>query len=264
MDSRRELEGRVGLVTGAGSGIGRATAKLLAAQGARVGLFGRTERDLRAIADEILATGGQADVLVGDVAKEDEVRLRIDELAERAGGLHAVFANAGVNGVWAPLEELSVDEWRTTIAINLTGTFLTIKFAAPHMRRAGGAIVVCASVNGTRIFSNSGASAYATSKAGQVALAKMLAVELAQSRIRVNVICPGAIETEIDANTERRVVERVKVPVSYPHGSIPLTGRAPGRAEQVADLVLFLAGDRSSHITGTEIWIDGGQSLVEG
>lgn len=264
MDSKRELEGRVALVTGAGSGIGRAAAKLLAAQGARVGLFGRTEGELRAIADEIHAAGGQADVLVGDVAKEDEVRARIDELVERAGGLHVVFANAGVNGVWAPIEELSVEDWSSTIAINLTGTFLTIKFAALHMRRAGGAIVVCASVNGTRIFSNSGASAYATSKAGQVALAKMLAVELAQSRIRVNVICPGAIETEIDANTDRRDIELVKVPVNYPRGSIPLTGRAPGRADQVADLVLFLAGDRSSHITGTEIWIDGGQSLVEG
>lgn len=264
MALRRDLEGRIALVTGAGSGIGRATAKLLAAQGARVGLFGRTENELLEIVNEIQAAGGQADVLVGDVAKEDEVRASIDELVRRAGGLHAVFANAGVNGVWAPLDELSVEDWRRTIAINLTGTFLTIKFAAPHMRRAGGAIVVCASVNGTRIFSNSGASAYATSKAGQVALAKMMAVELAQSRIRVNVICPGAIDTEIDDNTERRDVERVKVPVSYPRGSIPLTGRAPGRAEQVADLALFLIGDRSSHITGTEVWIDGGQSLVEG
>src|SRR5205085_3308264 len=132
----------------------------------------------------------------------------------RAGGLHVVFANAGVNGVWAPIEELSVEDWRSTIAINLTGTFLTIKFAAPHMRRSGGSIVVCASVNGTRIFSNSGASAYATSKAGQVALTKMLAVELARSRIRLNVICPGAIDTEIDQNTEPRDVEQAKLPAN--------------------------------------------------
>jgi NAD(P)-dependent dehydrogenase (short-subunit alcohol dehydrogenase family) len=264
MDSPRELEGRVALVTGAGSGIGRATARLLAAHGARVGLFGRTEKELREVASEIHAARGQADVLVGDVTKEGELRARIDELVDRAGGLHAVFANAGVNGVWAPIEELSVADWQSTIDINLTGTFLTIKLAAPHMRRGGGAIVVCASVNGTRIFSNSGASAYATSKAGQVALAKMLAVELARSRIRVNVICPGAIDTEIDENTERRDLAEVKVPVSYPRGSIPLTGREPGRAEQVAELVLFLASDRSSHITGTEVWIDGGQSLVEG
>ena len=82
-------------------------------------------------------------MLVGDVTKDDEVRARIDELVDRAGGLHVLFANAGVNGVWAPIEELNVEDWRSTIAINLTGTFLTIKLAVPHMRRAGGAIVVC-------------------------------------------------------------------------------------------------------------------------
>ncbi len=110
--------------------------------------------------------------------------------------------------------------WKQTIAINLTGTFLTIKYAAPHLKRQGGAIVVCASVNGTRIFSNSGASAYATSKAGQVALAKMLAGELGRHKVRVNVICPGAIDTEIDDNTEQRDTERAKVPVTYPEGFV--------------------------------------------
>jgi NAD(P)-dependent dehydrogenase (short-subunit alcohol dehydrogenase family) len=260
----RELVDRAALVTGAGSGIGRAAAVRLAAEGAVVGLFGRTEPELRDTAAEIDAAHGHAIVLVGDVAEERDVRDRIDELAARAGGLHAVFANAGINGVWAPLEELTADDWRQTIAINLTGTFLTIKHAAPHLKRQGGAIAVCASVNGTRIFSNSGASAYATSKAGQVALAKMLAVELGRHRVRVNVICPGAIETDIDDNTEQRGVERAKVPVTYPEGSIPLTGGRPGRADQVADLVLFLLSDRASHVNGTEIWIDGGQSLVEG
>ena len=260
----RELVDRVAFVTGAGSGIGRAAAVRRAAQGALVGLFGRTEPELREAAAEIEAAGGKALVLPGDVAEERDVRARIDELASRGGGLHAVFANAGINGVWAPLEELTADDWRQTIAINLTGTFLTLKHAAPHLKRQGGAIVVCASVNGTRIFSNSGASAYATSKAGQVALAKMLAVELGRDRVRVNVICPGAIDTEIADNTDQRGAERAKVPVSYPEGSIPLTGRTPGRADQVADLVSFLLSERASHINGTEIWIDGGQSLVEG
>jgi NAD(P)-dependent dehydrogenase (short-subunit alcohol dehydrogenase family) len=259
-----DLVDRVAFVTGAGSGIGRAAAVRLAAQGALVGLFGRTERELRETADEIEAAHGKAMVLTGDVAEEGDVRARIDELSARGGGLHAVFANAGINGVWAPLEELTVDDWKQTIAINLTGTFLTIKYAAPHLKRQGGAIVVCASVNGTRIFSNSGASAYATSKAGQVALAKMLAVELGRHQVRVNVICPGAIDTDIDDNTEQRGAERAKVPVKYPEGSIPLTGKQPGRAEQVADLVLFLLSDRARHINGTEVWIDGGQSLVEG
>jgi NAD(P)-dependent dehydrogenase (short-subunit alcohol dehydrogenase family) len=260
----RELVDRIAFVTGAGSGIGRAAAVRLGAEGAVVGLFGRTEAELRETAAEIEAAHGEAIVLPGDVAVERDVRARIDELAARAGGLHAVFANAGINGVWAPLEALTSDDWQQTIAINLTGTFLTIKHAAPYLKQKGGAIVVCASVNGTRIFSNTGASAYSASKAGQVALAKMLAVELGRQQIRVNVICPGAIETNIEETTETRGTERARVPVTYPEGSIPLTGHTPGTTEQVAELVLFLLSDRASHINGSEIWIDGGQSLVEG
>jgi NAD(P)-dependent dehydrogenase (short-subunit alcohol dehydrogenase family) len=114
------------------------------------------------------------------------------------------------------------------------------------------------------MFSNTGATAYACSKAGQVALAKMLAVELGRERVRVNVICPGAIRTDISANTEHRDLASVKQPVVYPEGSIPLTHGEPGDPEQIAEVVLFLASDRSSHVNGTELWIDGGQSLIEG
>jgi NAD(P)-dependent dehydrogenase (short-subunit alcohol dehydrogenase family) len=114
------------------------------------------------------------------------------------------------------------------------------------------------------MFSNSGASAYATSKAGQVALTQMLALELAQHRIRVNVICPGMIETPIHEKTTKRDLEETQEPVEFPEGSIPLTDGKPGTADQVAELVLFLASDRSSHITGTPIWIDGAQSLLQG
>lgn len=260
----RELSGKVALVTGAGSGIGRAAALSLARGGATVGLFSRTQSELEAVQREIEKEGGKAQVLVGDSADAASVARAVEQLVAAAGRLDIVFANAGVNGVWAPIEELSVEEWQRTLAINLDGTFFTIKFAAPHLKRRGGSVIVCASVNGTRMFSNTGASAYATSKAGQVALAKMLAVELGQSKVRVNVICPGAIESNIDENTKRRNVDKVKLDVEYKEGSIPLTGGAPGKAEQVADLVLFLASDRSSHINGTEIFIDGGQSLVEG
>ena len=120
------------------------------------------------------------------------------------------------------------------------------------------------SVNGTRIFSNTGASAYSSSKAGQVAFTKMVALELAPHKVRVNVICPGWIESDIDENTEKRALEHVRIPVEFPKGSQPLTGGGPGRAEQVAQLVLFLASDASSHITGTEVWIDGAESLLVG
>jgi NAD(P)-dependent dehydrogenase (short-subunit alcohol dehydrogenase family) len=124
-------------------------------------------------------------------------------------------------------------------------------------------VIVTSSVNGTRIFSNSGASAYSSSKAGQVALAKMLAVELGPDRIRVNVVCPGAIETEIDDNTDAQN-EDVTIPVQFPEGNIPLTGGLSGSSEQVAALIAFLAGEESSHISGTEVWIDGAQSLLQG
>jgi len=125
-------------------------------------------------------------------------------------------------------------------------------------------MIVTSSVNGTRIFSNTGATAYSSTKAAQVALAKMLALELAKHRVRVNVICPGAIETNIDQSTEKRDVEKEKEPAEYPEGAIPLTDGKPGQAEDVGELVLFLASDASKHITGTEMWIDGGESLLQG
>jgi NAD(P)-dependent dehydrogenase (short-subunit alcohol dehydrogenase family) len=114
------------------------------------------------------------------------------------------------------------------------------------------------------VFSNSGASAYSSSKAGQVAFAKMAAVELARDRIRVNVVCPGAIDTEIGDNTEHRHTDGLRIPVQFPEGRIPLTGDQPGTSDQVAELICFLASDAASHITGTEVWIDGAESLLVG
>ena len=259
-----ELNGRVALVTGAGSGIGAAAAVRLARAGARVALVGRTPEPLEKVARQIRDAGGEARVAAADVSAVDEIRRAVDETAAAWGRLDVVFANAGVNGVWAPLEELEPEEWDTTLAINLRGTFLTVKYAVPHLKRQGGSVIVTSSVNGTRVFSNTGATAYSTSKAGQVAFTKMVALELAKHRVRVNVICPGAITTEIEESTEKRDVEREEEPAEYPEGEIPLTDGRPGTSEQVAELVLFLASDASSHITGTELWIDGGQSLLVG
>src|SRR5690606_6849802 len=199
-----------------------------------------------------------------DVAREEQVEAAIASFVQVTGRLDVVFANAGINGVWAPIEQLSPDEWRSTLDINLNGTFFTAKYSAPHLKRRGGALIVCASVNGTRMFSNTGATAYACSKAGQVAMAKMLAVALGRDRVRVNVICPGAIRTDIAENTEQRDLDGVAQPVVYPEGSIPLTGEEPGGPEQIAEVVLFLASERSSHVNGTELYVDGGQSLIEG
>ena len=192
----------------------------------------------------------------------DRMRDAVRQVVERWGRLDIVFANAGVNGVWAPIEELEVDEWKHTIDINLTGTFLTIKYAAPHLKEQGGSVIITASINGTRTFSNTGATAYSCTKAAQVAMAKMLALELARDKVRVNVICPGAIDTEIDENTEHRNLEHVRLPVQYGEGANHPLEQGPGSSQQVAQLVLFLASDASSHITGTPIWIDGGESLL--
>jgi NAD(P)-dependent dehydrogenase (short-subunit alcohol dehydrogenase family) len=187
-----------------------------------------------------------------------------DELEKRFGRLDIIFANAGINGVWAPIDELTPEEWQKTIDINLTGTYMTVHFGVPLLKRQGGSIIITASVNGTRIFTNTGSTAYSSTKAAQVAFTQLIALELAKDKIRVNVVCPGAIDTEIDDNTEHRDIEKIKEPVEFAEGSIPLTDGKPGTSEQVADLVLFLASDRAKHITGTPVWIDGGESLLVG
>jgi NAD(P)-dependent dehydrogenase (short-subunit alcohol dehydrogenase family) len=259
-----ELTGRVALVTGAGSGIGKAAAVRLARAGARVALVGRTAEELEQVARTIRDAGGEARVAPADVSVVDEIRRATDETAAAWGRLDVVLANAGINGVWAPLDELEPEEWDRTLATNLRGTFLTVKYAVPHLKKRGGSVIVTSSINGTRVFSNTGATAYSTSKAGQVAFTKMVALELAKHRVRANVICPGAIETEIEESTEKRDLEREEEPAEFPAGEVPLTDGKPGTAEQVAELVLFLASDASSHITGTEVWIDGAQSLLIG
>jgi NAD(P)-dependent dehydrogenase (short-subunit alcohol dehydrogenase family) len=258
-----ELAGKVALITGAGSGIGKAAALRLAKAGARIGALSRTEAEVRQTADEIEAAGGEAIPLVADVADAEAMRQVVERLVARFGRLDVVFANAGINGVWAPIDELQPAEWDQTIAVNLRGTYLTLHHAVPHLKRAGaGSIVITSSINGTRTFTSAGATAYSCTKAAQVAMAQMLALELAKHRIRVNVICPGAIDTEIQENTAKHHLEEAKVPSEFPQGEIPLTAGQSGTSEEVAELVLFLASDRASHITGTPVWIDGGQSLL--
>ena len=258
-----ELTGKIALVTGAGSGIGRATARLLAERGASVCIAAHSPDSAEEVSKEFSDRGLEVRVHTAELSDEQSVRDLFGAIDKEFGRLDIVVANAGINGVWAPLGELSLDDWNRTLTVNLTGTFLTMKYALPGLRASGGgSIVVTSSINGTRTFSNSGASAYSSSKAGQVALAKMAAVELGRDRIRVNVVCPGAIETEIEDNTDRRDIEELHVPVQYPEGDIPLTGKQPGSSDDVAKLICFLSSDDARHITGTEVWVDGAQSLL--
>lgn len=253
---------QVVLVTGGGSGIGQAAAIAFARQGARVGVLNRSSPDetLQLIED----LGGKAMALRADVTDPDVVHQAIERMIKTWGRLDVLFCNAGVNGTWAPLEEITTDEWRNTFDINVQGTFHCIKHAAPYLKRQGGAIVVNSSVNGTRIFSNSGATAYSATKAALVAMAKMLAIEFAKDKVRVNAVCPGWIESKIDDNTEKRNLEEIEEPIIFPEGQIPLTGMEPGDPKQVADTVLFLSSPAASHVTGSVIFVDGGQSLLRG
>jgi len=258
-----ELEGKVALVTGAGSGIGKAAALRLAKEGAAIGALSRTESEVRKTVGEIERNGGRAVALVADIAEEEPMKQAVSDLVSAFGRLDIVFANAGINGVWAPIDDLAPAEWDRTIGINLRGTYLTLHYAVPHLKKAkGGAIVITASINGTRTFTSAGATAYSATKAAQVAMAQMLALELAKHRIRVNAICPGHIATSIPDNTSWRHTDEARVAAEYPDGDIPLTGGEAGTSEEVADLVLFLVSDRARHITGTPVWIDGGQSLL--
>jgi len=259
-----QLTGKIALITGAGSGIGKAAAQLLAKAGAKIAALGRTEEELKETVAQIQGDQGEAMPLVADISQPDQMQKATQQIVDQWGRIDIVFANAGINGVWAPLEELAPEEWDKTLNVNLKGTFLTVKYAVPYLKQQGGSVIVTSSVNGTRVFSNTGATAYSCSKAAQVAFTKMVALELAKHRIRVNVICPGAIETDINESTERRDLEHIQEPVEFPEGKIPLTDGKPGTSEQVAQLVLFLASEASSHITGTEMWIDGGESLLKG
>jgi len=257
-----ELQNKIALITGAGSGIGAATALVLAGAGADVIVVSRTASEIEKIAAQIEAMGRNVLAVAADVADEKQMTNLFQRIGRRFGRLDFVLANAGVNGVWAPIDELKPKEWDETIRINLRGTYLTAHLAVPLMKKAGGSIAITSSINGTRVFTTAGSSAYSTTKAGQLALGQMLALELARYKIRVNVICPGAIDTEIGDNTKKRATARAKVPASFARGTVPLTRGKPGTVQQVAELALFLASDRSSHISGTPIWIDGAQSLL--
>lgn len=252
------------LVTGGGSGIGAAACLVFGMKGVRVAVLERDRAAAEVTCEAIRKEGGEALAVVADVANNAEMKAAVLAVENAWGRLDILIANAGINGVWAPVDEITAEEWDRVFDVNLKGTFLAVKHATPLLKRRGGAIVVISSVNGTRIFSNAGATAYATTKAGQLAFARMIALELAKHGIRVNTICPGAIETNIGASTEKRNLEKAREPAVFPAGSIPLTDGEAGSALQVAQVIWFLCSPLASHVTGAEVFVDGGESLLRG
>ena len=254
------LEGKVVLITGGGSGIGRATSILFAKNGVKVAVLDKSIESAEATVKTIRDNRGVALALEADVSNPSEMEQAVDVLIANYEQLDIVFANAGINGVWGPVEELTPEEWDRTLAVNLKGTFLTIKYTLPYLKReddeARTSIVINSSINGSRLFSADGATAYICSKAAQVALAKSLALQYAKHNIRINVVCTGDIETNIGTSATFKGGKQFGPRV------IPLTKNKPGSPEDVAYLAAFLSSEAASHITGTEIYIDGAESLL--
>jgi NAD(P)-dependent dehydrogenase (short-subunit alcohol dehydrogenase family) len=258
------LNGKVALVTGGGSGIGEGACYALASAGAAVAVVDVREQPATSVAQRIRSEGGQALAAVADVGNEQQVDAAVAQTVATFGGLHVVFANAGINGMQCPIEEMTLDEWYATINTNLTGTFLTVKHSIPAVRAAGGgSIIITSSVNGSRLFGLPGYACYSSSKAAQVAFSKMAAIELARWNIRVNVILPGGVRTSIGERTYRRNLEPITYQVGLPPSFPPLYGR-PASPDEIANVVLFLASDASSYVTGAEIVVDAAATLLRG
>jgi NAD(P)-dependent dehydrogenase (short-subunit alcohol dehydrogenase family) len=256
------LKDKVAIITGAGSGIGKSTANLFLQEGANVGLIDIDHESLQQFKDEA-DDSDKVRFRTTDVRDASMLKRAIDELVESFGGLDIVIINAGINGRVAPIEDLEEEDWYKTMETNFKSTFLTLKYCTPYLKKQGGSVVITSSINGTRQFGNIGMSLYASSKAAQLAFGKMAALELSTYHIRVNVICPGYVKTNIQENTdsEHGLLSKVEIPVEYPEGDQPLENDG-AEAKDVGDLILFLASDRSKHITGTEVYIDGGSTLL--
>lgn len=255
---------KVAIITGAASGMGKKVATRLAECGTKVGLFDLDSFKLEKTKQQIEKQGGEAIIAMCDIANEKEVEKSFNKIFDQWGQLDIVFANAGIAGSLSPIETMNISDWDKTLQTNLTGTFLTTKFAIPYLKNNGGNIIITSSVSGNRTFSQAGFSAYSTSKSSQVAFVKMAALELSRYNIRVNAICPGGIKTNIGESIHKSdELKEVEVPIQFPEGSQPLE-HGPGNTKQIADLIQFLASDEASHITGTEIYIDGAESLLRG
>lgn len=251
------------MVTGGGSGIGAASARLLAAKGATVAILDVVPAAADAVLGEIEAAGGKAFVLIADVGDETQMKAAFEALALKEGKIDTLVICAGINGSWAPVDDLTPEEFDRTVRINLRGTYLAFHHGVPLLKQAGGgAVAVISSINGQRTSSTAGASCYAATKAAQAAMARQLALELSHSHIRVNSIYPGSTKTGIGANTWRRNTDAIRWPVVFPEGDVPITRNIPAAAEDIAEGVVFLCSNAARHITGADLNIDGGQSLI--
>jgi NAD(P)-dependent dehydrogenase (short-subunit alcohol dehydrogenase family) len=248
MNSR--LEGKIAIVTGAGSGIGRACAIALASEGARVALIGRRKDRLEAVAREI---GNNAQVVAADVSKKPEIDRMVEHTVANFGGLNVLVNNAGVLHA-GTVEQVSEQQWDETFNVNVRGVWLLSRAVLPHLRKAGGgSIINIASVLGINGVRNR--ACYAPSKGAVVLLTKCMAIDHGHENIRVNAICPAFVETDLTAAVLRKApdpeaMRRERIS-AHPIGRL-------GQPEDIAGMAVYLASDESSWVTGAVFPVDGG------
>jgi NAD(P)-dependent dehydrogenase (short-subunit alcohol dehydrogenase family) len=250
----RVLQDKVAIVTGASSGIGRAAAKLFAAEGARVVVVARRQDVLETLEAEIAALGGECVIYAGDVVAEATARGAVAAAVQAFGGLDIAFNNAGGLGEMGPVTDISLEGWRAAIDVNLTSAFLAARHQIPAMLARGGGSLIFTSTFVGHTAGFPGMSAYAASKAGLIGLTQNLAVEYGAQSIRVNALLPGAVDTPMGRDVAH--TEELRTFVANLNAMKRIA--AP---EELARAALFLASDASSFMTGASMLVDGGVSV---
>lgn len=252
------MNDKVALITGASSGIGRATAEAFAAKGAKVVVAARRQDELESLVNEIETRGGNATAIATDVSKAEDVERMVAHSIDTFGRLDYAVNNAGIEGTLAGILDLAEDDWDRVLDINLKGIFLCMKYEARAMLGGGngGAIVNVGSVNSFLGFATG--SAYVASKHGMVGLTTSVSAELAPQGIRVNIVCPGFVDTPMHHRARGLLGDELYDKVLLPNVHV----RRAGRPEEIAASIVFLCSDEASYITGATLTPDGGYTLT--
>ena len=248
-----KLSNKTAIITGAGAGIGEATAVRFAAEGARVVVVDLNGPGAAAVADRIKDSGGQAVAFTADISKEDQTRAISETAVREFGGIDIVVNNAA-DFTTRGVEDATTEEWQRVLGVNVIGTAMVSKFAIPHMKAKGGAIVNVASMSG--IIAQPNFATYNSSKGAILTMTRCMAMDLAPFNIRVNSVCPGCVYTSA---TEREWIRFGETKEQWTARQAPLHMlNRVGEASEVASAILFLASDESSFITAAELLVDGG------